>query len=326
MDLARELVEGVDAGLLAPNDFTPARFVAILAEHDGRPLLFMRDEFSGFYDGLNRLDYMAGLKEDLCNVYDGRPFRREKMRPMGEAGAKERTWRHEVREPFLSLAVATTGERFREVARPSDVHSGFLARFAVVTPPADGTERLPIHPMDARIEREQAELLATLRRIYDAPGSVWASAEVIARFDACVRECEVDAMWAPDGDLVGIVGTRTAWMGLRCGMLLAVAEGSEEVRLAHLLRGIEIADEWRRNALNLFRGMTPSKFERRAVRLLQLVERAGDGGLQRRAAMRALKVSKREMDELEATLAERGELQVRRTRVAGGESAVYRVT
>ncbi|MBM2811017.1 MAG: hypothetical protein HW416_1776 [Chloroflexi bacterium] len=107
----------------------------------------MRDEFSGFYDGLNRLDYMAGLKEDLCNVYDGRPFRRERTKPATVASRKANEWRHEVREPFLSLAVATTEERFREVARAGE---GGIARRAVMR-----TLRAT--------KREMDELEATLR-------------------------------------------------------------------------------------------------------------------------------------------------------------------
>src|SRR5207249_1338753 len=80
-DLARTLLRAVDPALLAPNDVTPQRFLAMLAERNGEPVLFQRDEVAGFFETMNRLDFMAGLKETLCHIYDARPFRREKMKP-----------------------------------------------------------------------------------------------------------------------------------------------------------------------------------------------------------------------------------------------------
>jgi uncharacterized protein DUF3987 len=323
MDYAQELVELVNDDLLAPNDFTPQRFVAILAEHDGRPLLFKRDEFSGFYDGLNRLDYMAGLKEVLCDVYDGRPFKREKMRPKrSEGGApKDEEWRYHIRRPFLSLAVATTEERFFEVARVSDVHSGFLPRFAFVLPPGKPGERKKLREMDPALEREREDLAARLRTLAATPIDLSCAPEVFARFDRYSADLEAEAQAAPDGSLVGIVGSRISWMAWRVGMLLAAADGTQRMAAPHLLRGIEMAEGWRHAALRVLGALAPSKFEKRAARLVQLVEHKG--GLSRRDAMRALRISKREMDELQATLEERGEIRVAGRQVPGGMSVWY---
>ena len=253
MDFGQELVELVDGDLLAPNDFTPQRFVAILAEHDGRPLLFKRDEFSGFYDGLNRLDYMAGLKEVLCDVYDGRPFKREKMKPKKSTGeaAKDEEWRYDIRQPFLSLAVATTEERFFEIARVNDVHSGFLPRFAFVLPPGRPGERRPLREMDGALERERERLSERLRELADTSINLSCEPEIFARFDRYLVDLEADARAAPDSNLVAIVGSRISWMAWRVAMILAVADGTQRMAVPHLLRGIEMAEGWRHAALRV---------------------------------------------------------------------------
>jgi hypothetical protein len=323
MDLARDMLEAVDRDRLAPNDFTPQRFVAILAEHDGRPLMFQRDEFSGFYDGLNKLDYMAGLKESLCNVYDGRPFRREKMRPKanGDEAPKDEEWRYNIREPFLSLAVATTQERFAEVARASDLHSGFLPRFAVVLPPSRRGPRLSLREMNPSLQQERDHLVVRLQAIAANPIGLSCEQDVFARFDRYGADLEREAEVAANGNLVAIVGSRVSWMAWRIAMLLAVADTSHRLALPHLLRGIEIAEGWREAALRVFGSLAPSKFERQATRLTQLTEQRGS--ISRRDAMRALRLKSREMDELQGSLAERGEIRIERRLTAGGESIWY---
>jgi hypothetical protein len=105
-------------------------------------------------------------------------------------------------------------------------------------------------------------------------------------------------------------------------MLLAVADGTQRISLPHLLRGIDIAERWRASAIDLLGGLAPSKFEQQAARLVTLVRAKGDGGISRRDAMRALKLSKREMTDLEATLEERGEISI--SRVEGGGPARVR--
>lgn len=327
MDLMRAPVEALDRDLLSPNDFTPQRFVAILAEHDGRPLLFVRDEFSGFYDALNRLDFMAGLKETLLNVYDGRPFHREKMKPKksrdgGEPPEEE--WRFDVREPFLSIAVATTEERFSDVARVNDLHSGFLPRFGFELPPEEPSARKPISELTQEMEQEGTKLLDRLRHIREAPIHLACAQDVFERFDRYVADLEAEAGQAPDRNLVAIVGARVSWMGLRVAMLLAVADGTQRVGLPHLLRGIELAERWRHNALRVLGGLAPSKFERSAARVVQLVGRK-ETGMSRRDVMRALKINRRDMDELQSTLEERGELMVERHMTSGGVSVWFSV-
>jgi len=330
LDLGRELLEAVDEDALAPSDFTPQRFVAILAEHDGRPLAFFRDEVAGFWETLNRLDFMAGLKDVLLNVYDGRPFRREKMKPPPKKEKNPRgptddtpepEWRFNIRHPFLTMAVATTRDRFTQVAQLADLHNGFLPRHAFVVPPPRPHRRLPLRAMDSAIDGARGALIKELTALARRGGEVAAGPQVWTRFNAYLEDLEAEAQHAPDRNVVAIVGSRISWMALRVALLLATADQARMISLPHLLRGILITEVWRHNAIDLLGALGTSRFEKRASRLAELVHAAG--AISRRDAMRAMKASKREMDDLQATLSDRGEIIVETRSTAGGPTAWF---
>jgi hypothetical protein len=106
-------------------------------------------------------------------------------------------------------------------------------------------------------------------------------------------------------------------------MLLAVADGTQRIALPHLLRGIDITERWRASAIGVLGGLAPSKFEQQAAHLVNLVIAKGEAGISRRDAIRALKLSKREVTDLEATLEERGEISITRVTAGGPERVRY---
>jgi hypothetical protein len=324
-DLARELIRAVDPAYLAPNDITPQRFIAMLAEYDGRPLLFMRDEVSGFFDAMNRYDFMAGFKELLCHVYDSRPFRRERMKPKTAKGqeAEDADWRYDVKEPFLNFAGATTPERFYEVARVEDLHSGYLPRHLLVVPPKDHRSGGVVEERSAVLDRAQGVLVTRLRALAQDPITLTMDEQAYKRFNRYQRAVEDEAQDAPHPSLALIVGSRCTWMALRAAMLLAVADGTQRLSLPHLLRGIDEGETWRQTALDIFGRLAPSKFERLATRVVDLVVRKGT--VNRRDVMQILRLSKRDMDDLEGTLDQRGDIHVEvKPRPNGGiPSTIY---
>lgn len=322
LELMRDLIEAVDPALLSPNDFTPQRFLAILAESEGAPLVFVRDEFSGFYEALNRLDFMAGLKETLCATYDGRSFCREKMRSRSSprrAGEPrdEDEWRYNCPEPFLSIAAGTTLERLLDVARPGDVHAGFLPRFALIEPPPGPRPVRPVTEIDPQTAGARRQLIAELKRIAEAPVHLTLAPEALDRLNRLIQELTAEAEGAPDRSLAAIVGERHVWMAVRAAMLLAAGTPGQRVTLPLLLRGMALAEGWRQTSLRVLGMLAPSRFERRAARLIELV-RQHPQGIRRRDVMRSLRLSKREIDELEETLIERGELRLNRGPEYGG--------
>jgi hypothetical protein len=267
---------------------------------------------------------MAGLKETLCNIYDARPFRREKMKPKARKGEEPQAeeWRFDVRQPFLSMAVGTTAERFFEVARVADLHSGFLPRFALVVPPETPGAPRPLGEFTETLQEQRDAVVARLQALRAGTINLRADSEVLPRFNQYVAAVEAESRSAPNPNLVAIVGSRVTWMALHVAMLLAVADGTQRFALPHLLRGIKIAEGWRHTAIQTLGALTPSQFERRAARVVQLVTQKGE--ISRRDVMRALHISKRDMDDLQATVNERGELLVETRQTSTGSSIWFR--
>jgi hypothetical protein len=135
----QDILEAVDPSVIAPTDFSPEAFIDVMAARDGKPTIFIRDEFAEFYDALNNRQYQAGGKENLIRMYDGRSVRR-----------KLRNDEFIIREPFLSILSATTESRFLATGKKDDVLSGFLARFALVVP-GERRTRKPVELADESI-------------------------------------------------------------------------------------------------------------------------------------------------------------------------------
>ncbi len=340
LNLARMLIRDLEQlrhkDLLAPSDFTPQRFVAILAERGTEPVVLARDEFTGFYRALNRTEYMAGAKELLCQLYDGTAFSREKMKPKpkksdpddDDDSSAEPTWKFQVDQPFLSIAAGTTPSYLLEVADPDDIRGGFLARFALITPPPiqRGDPRRPISQLSDEMTRQRAALAKDLYTIATTVKKLSVSDSALERFNRYLAALEDAALGAPDPELAGAVFERTGWMALHVAQLLAAGSRSERenVGLPHLLRGIAIAEGWRTMSLAFLSRLAPSKFERMAGRVVQLVLQH-PSGVTRRDVMRTLHINKKEMNDYEATLRERGEIRVekRPSTGPGGEQIVY---
>ena len=353
LDIGREMLDGVDTTLLAPNDFTPQRFVAVMAERDGQPVVVARDEFGGFYEGINRLEFMIGAKDILCDLYDGRRYLRERQKPRerkkkdddgGNNKPDDSEWRHALNEPFLSIMAGTTSTRFIEVAKPEDINNGFLPRFSFEMPPPTTTRTKP-QPITERTnvqEQTHQALVAALQALrYDVP-TITLGTGVLDRFNTYQADIQAEAFRSPNRSLVGILGDRTVWKALKNAMLLACAvplsplsplsrvpskiSGHPEafipgrIELPHLLRGIEVAERWRHTAIDVMSSLGPSKFEQKVQKAVILLKQ--HPGILRRDIIRTLRLSAREMAEVQDTLVQRGEMEVEPlTSHRGGEQS-----
>lgn len=346
LNLARSLIRDLEqrraTELLAPSDFTPQRFVAILAERGNEPVILVRDEFTGFYRGLNRLEYMAGAKELLCQLYDGTAFSREKMKPKPRKKSDpdeddadestEPTWQFKIEQPFLSIAAGTTPSYLLEVADPDDIKAGFLPRFALIVPEPikRGQPRRPISQLTTAMSEQRTRLANELYSIATTVKRLTISDEALERFNAYLEALEDATLDAMDPETAGAVFERSAWMAFHVAQLLAAGSRPQEtgssarrrIDLPHMLRALDIAERWRAMSLAMLSRLAPSKFERMAGKIVQLVNQHYDG-ITRRDVMRALHINKKEMNDYEATLRERGEIRIEKRATTGGEQAVY---
>jgi hypothetical protein len=229
--LASDGVERAHLDVLAPDDFSPQRLINLMAERSGKPTLFRRDEFGGFYEGLNWLEHQAGGKQILIPFHDGRDYRKElvgQQQKDRKTGTMERKAEIiEVKEPFLSILAGTQRDLLLSQAQAGDIFSGFLPRFAFIM-----LESLPqrkdVLELDSSIEQERDVLVAELYRISDAPAQdMYLEPGVLQRWNHYTADLEQEMQVAPVPLVAGPVFDRMGHMALKIALLLAFCDGNK---------------------------------------------------------------------------------------------------
>lgn len=139
----QEFVKGIDDRMLLPDDFTPQALIEILSKRNrGEQCCWMNDEISGFFEALQRADYMATADTVLSHIYDGRDYHRRTIKRASEV----------VEAPYLTCYLAST-DYLPVLFDESKLRQGFLNRFIYVY-----AERTEWKPVRGRIERKEKQL------------------------------------------------------------------------------------------------------------------------------------------------------------------------
>lgn len=141
-------------GFGLPDDFSPEAFVEMMASKP-RTYLF-KDEFSGLLASMQKA-YMADLRDLLCTIYDCKPYHRQLR-----TSQRNKVSSFDIRDPYLTMAGATTLTSFKEHTGPLDVTSGWLLRYLYFCPDYDKESR-PFR--EAVLEDKDLRTEVTLRLI-----------------------------------------------------------------------------------------------------------------------------------------------------------------
>jgi hypothetical protein len=306
IDLIGDVLQRAGLDVFAPDDFSPQRLINLMAERSGKATLFRRDEFGGFYEGLNKLEHQAGGKQVLINFHDGHDYRKElvgqKQVDKRTGGVTRKAEVIEVKDPFLSILAGTQRDLFLSQAQPSDIYSGFLARWVYIVPEGLPT-RKDVEELDPSIEIERDNLVAEVRELDNAPLRKMRLAQgVLPRWNRYTADLDEEAEAAPLPSIAGPVFARIGGTAFKVALRLGYAEG-DVVTMEHLLAGMEVAERWRRQTYALLAAIGPTRDEKIVQRVFDLVQRKP--GIKRGAIMSALRLSARGMEAARETLVQR---------------------
>lgn len=130
---AEDLINALNDELLLPYDFTPQSLVTELSKKcDGTETraVWLNDETSGFFEQLDRADFMTATDTLLSRIYDGRDYTRSTI-SRGE---------EPIRKPYLTVLLSST-EYLPTLFDVGRLRQGFLNRFIYVVGEKD--RRLP---------------------------------------------------------------------------------------------------------------------------------------------------------------------------------------
>jgi len=292
---------------------SPEAFVEQLAARSHDSTLWYVDELGETLDKLHHAKYMAGLRGLLLSLYDGRSYRYKrttKKTKKGEPVDDSLSIEH----PNLAVLGATT-EAIFEIVTARDVSSGFMARFAVVMP-TSRPPRMGLSEATEDLSTQRDGLAAWLTRLYlwakTGPRSVRFAGNALGIIDGFAEAIEISA--AISNERARAMLQRLNAMTVKLAMLAAAgrpradARDDLEVTPDDAQAAVTVATRWRDYATAFGERVGETALEQlidRALKVLQAKQR-----MPRRAIARAVHCAKRVMDDVEATLEDRGDILV----------------
>jgi hypothetical protein len=123
MRMAMDIVSDLDQEIILATDGSAEGLLTGLSNRAKRVSVFYKDEISGFFDSINRKDYLAGMQETLTQLYDVPKFLQRLLR-------KETIT---IVEPYFIFFGGGIRDKVYSLIDEEYVLSGFLPRFLVVS-------------------------------------------------------------------------------------------------------------------------------------------------------------------------------------------------
>jgi putative DNA primase/helicase len=300
---------------------SPEAFIEQLATRPGAASLWHLDEIGETLDKLHHAKFLAGLRGLILELYEGRDYRYKrttKRRKDGTPVLDELV----IERPHLSILGATTPSIF-EIVTVRDINSGLMARFAVIMPASKPPRRPLEEPSDDVLEQRN-ELARRLSAIY-----TWAKStqrrvifdrNALGIIDRFAEEIESSDLIA--NERARAMLQRLNALTVKLAMLAAAGRPDATDHDALIVTpndavaAVAVARRWRDYAIAFAERVGETEIERLLQRALQVVR--VKGRVPRRVIAQLLHCTKRTMDEIEATLVDRGHIVLQKIAANSG--------
>jgi hypothetical protein len=317
MDLAMDLVLEIDPDLLLATDGSVEGFMQALSTRPGRVSLFLRDEFTGFMEQMNRKDYMSGMKEFLTKMYDGRTQKRLLKKEVIT-----------IQDPRVVLFAGGIKSKMQRIVGTEDIESGFLPRFVFITAESDPSKVRPLGPPEETNMTGRERIMEELRliaRAHEHTEPIQFKGKIVGVQSVPVDVKMTERSWARYNEVeqtltqLGVdsgedlrvtmvpMYVRLATSILKAAMLLAASrciDGPVTVEEMDIVRAAMYGDVWRRYAQDIIVNVGKGPLEHKIELILHAIQRKGN--FARSRLMQTYHLTAREMDDIEKTLVGRG--------------------
>lgn len=312
---ARRLMSQVEPAAVLAERMTPEAMVEQLAARSRQGSLLVGDEFGEALETILKRDsYMSGIRELLLSLYGSRRYKYAR-RSKRDKGGEVRADVDEIIDPHLVVLTASTGAIFDALSR-RDVQTGLLPRFGIIYPQSQPPRR-HIYDVAPNGDEDEAWLVDYLRRLY-----LWAASnaeqEIKARWEQTALIALDEAGERIENDPEEIL-QRLGPMAIKIAMLSSLGEGVPAVPLCVIehrdaQQGVKVMERFEAAAILFADEIGGVSADQR--RIEQAIDRARKmlreqgGSATRSTISRLLKVTARHLDELEATMTDRGIIRV----------------
>lgn len=324
MKMAVELIRDLDEEIVLATDGSAEGLLTGLADRPARVSMFYKDEVSGFFDSINRKDYLAGMPETLTQLYDVPPFMQRLLR-------KETIT---ITKPYFIFFGGGIRDKVYSLIDEEYILSGFLPRFLVVSGENDLSRVRRTGPPGAdttNFKRKVASTFGELKVNYNiqAPveiGTGGQSMMMPVRVDAKLT----DKAWEYYGDLEMLLVTkatesavpmvalptfqRLAFSMLKMSLLIAITRREPKdnrtivVEKSDVEQAAYYIQKWGHYTVDLVANAGKPQIEKLLDKITLFV--STNPGCTKSSIMLRYRLGSREMKEVLATLLDRGVINI----------------
>lgn len=314
--IGQRILNKADDTLMMPDEFSPEKLIGRLAKNAQG--IFVASEFGNMLGMLKR-DYMAGARELITDFFDSPE---SYQRTTGKDGAVT------IKRPALSFLAATTLDWLQERMSTRDMRGGLFARFLFVVGREKNGSIYEPPPRDLLVENDLVYHLRELVEVgKDRPREVDLDV-VMPMFRSWQQEYEEEInRRQPSADLMGVFNRTTVYV-LKIATIAHYAHTTESDTLCP--RDFEFATRMvmasQREVERVWEeDMTRDKDDAAMRKVLELVARAGDVGIERSTLLRTSRLKARVLTEYVDTLVESRQVEAEQRPNAGRTETRYRI-
>jgi Protein of unknown function (DUF3987) len=327
MRMATDILWSIDPDVLVATDGSVEGLLTSLSTRPNKPSMFFRDEVSGFFEAINKKDYLADMPTVLARLYD-------------VPNQEKRVLRKEtiiINKPAFIFFGGGVRDSVYGLIKEQYIISGFLPRFLVVSGEADEDSlRDEGPPAEASTEKKNKiyNFFMDLREQYATEVPTKIGGQTVIMPPAITAKL-TESAWetfrpirhilrkrANETTLKSLALPTFERLGdsmLKMSMILAATRqepvnNSIEITKDDVQNAIWYGQSWGRYACELVQNASKGSKEKGLDKALSLVRT--EPGITRAKIMQACSLHKAEADQLFATLEERG--LVRKERAGRG--------
>lgn len=322
MRMATDFIAAIDRDILLATDGSAEGILTGLQARSNRTSMFFKDEVTGLFESMQKKDYLAGMKEMFTQLYDVPEFFQRRLR-------KETI---EVTNPVFIFFGGGIKDRLYSLVDDSMVLSGFLPRFLIVAGDTDLTTLRRTGPATVDTREAKTEIFTALDGLYR---NYAIDHEVEFLGQRTLRPREVEAFLTPDawelyGDIeMKMVETaaqssysvvalptfeRLTRSMLKMSMLLASARQTPTddaeiwVEADDVKGAAKYVQQWGHFTIDMLGNLNRSVTTHNLQKVLATIDE--NPGINRGNVMRLHNLTRREMNDIQDTLEDRGEISV----------------
>lgn len=322
MRMAMDIVTDLDESIILATDGSAEGLLSGLSGRPRRVSVFYKDEVSGFFDSINRKDYLAGMQETLTQLYDVPKVLQRLLR-------KETVT---IAEPYFIFFGGGIRDKVYSLIDEEYILSGFLPRFLVVSGENDLARIRRTGPPTEDIwslKQNVVNSMGELKVRYNLQAQTQIAGQDIL-MPARVEAKLTDEAWQFYGDLemklIEVASAsafpmvalptfqRLAFSMLKMSLLVAITRKEPKdnqtipVEKSDIQQAAYYIQRWGEYSVELLANAGKADIEKLIDKIMQQIQ--ANPGLNKGTIMRHWRLSARSMKEISDTLLERGLINV----------------